>query len=686
MSQLDHVARRIARLRDEIHYHNYRYYVLDAPVISDAAYDALVRELQELEAAHPELITPDSPTQRVGGAPIERFEKVHHPAPMLSLDNAFDPAEVRAWRDRITRLLPSDARLTYVVEPKIDGLTVVLHYYDGLVTLGATRGDGIDGEDVTANLRTIRALPLRIPVEAGNWKLEVPRRLVVRGEVYMPRNAFEELNQRQAEVGDKTFANPRNAAAGSVRQLDPRITASRPLSLFTYQIVAYEDGAGPGCQWDALDTLRAMGFPVNADSRLCETLDEAIAYSQDWFEKRPDLNYEADGVVLKVNDFAVQAELGFVGKAPRWAIAFKPPAEESVTRLLDIQVNVGRTGVLTPYAVLDPVRVSGVTVSQATLHNEDYIRDKDIRIGDMVIVKRAGQVIPQVVGPLEHLRSGAERVFEMPRTCPVCGHSAERAEGEAATYCTNDACPGRLKRWVEHFAGRGTMDIEGLGEKQAALFVDLELVRDVADVYYLKPEPLLELEGFGEKKVANLMAAIEAAKDRPLARLIFALGPRHVGVTVAELLADRFKALDALMAASVEDLRTIPGLGPEIATSVYEFFRRPATRAIVVKLRAAGVRLADRAPEAAAGPQPLAGKTFVITGTLPTLSRQAATELIKAHGGRVTDLVSKNTDFLVVGEAAGSKLDKARKLGVPTIGEEDLRRMVSGQQPAAGQP
>jgi DNA ligase (NAD+) len=680
MSQPDSVAERIARLRDEIRYHNYRYHVLDDPVISDAAYDALLQELQELEAAHPELVTPDSPTQRVGGAPVEKFEKVRHPAPMLSLDNAFAPADVRAWRDRIARLLPSETRLTYVVEPKIDGLTVVLHYENGTFALGATRGDGIEGEDVTANLRTIKALPLRIPVSPGQREeaaQSVPGRLVVRGEVYMPRDAFQELNRRQAEAGDKTFANPRNAAAGAVRQLDPRITASRPLNLFTYQVVTYEDGAGPGYQWDALQYLRAMGFPVNTDSRLFETLEEAIAHSQDWFKRRPDLNYEADGVVIKVNDFSVQAELGSVGKAPRWAIAFKPPAEESVTRLLDIQVNVGRTGVLTPYAVLDPVRVSGVTVSQATLHNEDYIRDKDIRIGDMVIVKRAGEVIPQVVGPLEHLRTGAERVFEMPRTCPVCGHPAERAEGEAATYCTNDACPGRLKRWVEHFAGRGTMDIEGLGEKQAALFVDLGLVHDVADVYYLKPEQLLELEGFGEKKVANLMAALEAAKDRPLARLIYALGPRHVGATVAELLADRYTSLDALMDASVEELQTIPGLGPEIATSVYEFFHNPNTREIVAKLREVGVRLADRAPQAAARPRPLAGKTFVITGTLPTLSRQEAAELIKGHGGRVTDSVSKNTDYLVVGEAAGSKLDKARKLDVPTISEEDLRRMVS---------
>jgi len=668
------IIERVARLRNEINYHNYRYYVLDAPVISDAAYDALMRELQELEAAYPELITPDSPTQRVGGEPLERFQKVRHPAPMLSLDNAFDPAEVRAWRERILKLLPPGVEPDYVAEPKVDGLTVVLTYEDGLFVQGATRGDGLVGEDVTANLRTIRALPLRVPVR-GNG---APARLVVRGEVYMPRDAFEELNRRQMEAGEKTFANPRNAAAGSVRQLDPRITASRPLSLFTYNVVEVE-GAALATQWEALTYLRELGFPVNDDNRLCPTLEEAITYSQEWMARRKRLNYEADGMVIKVNRLDLQAELGFVGKAPRWAVAFKAPSEEGVTRLLDIGVNVGRTGVLTPYAVLEPVRVGGVTVSQATLHNEDYIRDKDIRVGDTVVVKRAGEVIPQVLGPLIEMRTGQERVFQMPRQCPACGAPAVRPEGEAATYCTNDGCPARLKRWVEHFASRGAMDIAGLGEKQAALFVDLGLIHDVADVYYLQPEQLLSLEGFAEKKVSNLMAALEAAKDRPLARLIFALGPKHVGSIVAELLADRYRSLEALMAAPVEELQAIEGLGPEIATSVYEFFRRPAVRKIVEKLKAAGVKTAEAVVEPLPKAQPLAGLTFVITGTLPGLSREAATELIRAHGGKVTGSVSRNTSYLVVGENPGSKLVVARELGVPTLDEEGLRRLIEGR-------
>ncbi len=666
------VQERVAKLREEIRYHDYRYYVLDSPLISDAAYDALVRELQELEAAYPELITPDSPTQRVGGEPLDKFQKVRHPAPMLSLENAFNTGEVRAWQDRILRLLPPEVELDYVTEPKIDGLTVVLTYEDGVFVQGATRGDGFVGEDVTPNLRTVRALPLRVPVR-GNG---APPRLVVRGEVYMPKDAFEELNRRQAQAGEKTFANPRNAAAGSVRQLDPRVTASRPLSLFTYQVVEVE-GVTLTTQWEALNYLRELGFPVNADNRLCPTLDEAIAYSQQWMDRRDRLNYEADGMVIKVNRFDLQAELGYVGKAPRWAVAFKAPAEEGITKLVDIGVNVGRTGVLTPYAILEPVQVGGVTVSQATLHNEDYVRDKDIRIGDTVVVKRAGEVIPQVVGPLPHLRTGQERVFQMPRGCPACEAPAVRPEGEAATYCTNDQCPARLKRWVEHFASRGAMDIAGLGEKQAALFVDLGLIHDVADLYYLRPEQLLPLEGFGEKKVSNLMQALEASKDRPLARLIFALGPRHVGSTVAELLAERYRSLKALMAASVEELEAIEGLGPEIANSVYQFFRRPAVQTIVDKLKRAGVRTeepeAKRPPEA----QPLAGLTFVITGTLPSLSRQEATELIRAHGGRVTSSVSRNTSYLVIGENPGSKLDKARKLGVPTLDEEGLRRLIN---------
>ena len=666
------IANRIAKLREEINYHSYRYHVLDDPVISDAEYDALMRELEALEAAHPERITPDSPTQRVGGEPLDRFEKVRHPAPMLSLDNAFDADEVRAWRERIDKLLPEGTRLDYVAEPKIDGLTVVLTYVDGLFTLGATRGDGLVGEDVTQNLRTIKALLLRIPVSPDG---EAPPRLVVRGEVYMAKDDFEELNRRQAERGEKTFANPRNAAAGSVRQLDSRITASRPLSLFTYAVIQSE-GATFSTQWEVLQYLRRLGFPVNPDSRRCANLEEAIAYSQEWMARRASLNYEADGMVIKVNDLALHEELGFVGKAPRWAIAFKAPSEEGVTRLLEIGVNVGRTGVLTPYASLEPVRVGGVTITSATLHNEDYVIEKDIRVGDMVVIKRAGEVIPQVIRPLVQLRTGEEQVWQMPERCPSCGEPVERPEGEVATYCVNAACPAQLIRRVEHWAARGAMDIEGMGEKLALLLVQEGLVHDVADLYYLQPEQLLPLEGFAEKRVSNLLSAIEASKSRPLARLIHALSIRHVGGTVAEFLAQRFSSLDELMAADVETLEAIEGLGPMIAGSIVDFFSHERNRRVIEKLKAAGVRT-RRAVEEAKATGPLTGLTFVITGTLPALSRAAARGLIKEHGGRVTDSMSRNTDYLVVGESPGAtKITKAQKLGIPTLDEAELWRMI----------
>ena len=666
------IANRIAKLREEINYHSYRYHVLDDPVISDAEYDALMRELEALEAAHPERITPDSPTQRVGGEPLDRFEKVRHPAPMLSLDNAFDADEVRAWRERIDKLLPEGTRLDYVAEPKIDGLTVVLTYVDGLFTLGATRGDGLVGEDVTQNLRTIKALLLRIPVSPDG---EAPPRLVVRGEVYMAKDDFEELNRRQAERGEKTFANPRNAAAGSVRQLDSRITASRPLSLFTYAVIQSE-GATFSTQWEVLQYLRRLGFPVNPDSRRCANLEEAIAYSQEWMARRASLNYEADGMVIKVNDLALHEELGFVGKAPRWAIAFKAPSEEGVTRLLEIGVNVGRTGVLTPYASLEPVRVGGVTITSATLHNEDYVIEKDIRVGDMVVIKRAGEVIPQVIRPLVQLRTGEEQVWQMPERCPSCGEPVERPEGEVATYCVNAACPAQLIRRVEHWAARGAMDIEGMGEKLALLLVQEGLVHDVADLYYLQPEQLLPLEGFAEKRVSNLLSAIEASKGRPLARLIHALSIRHVGGTVAEFLAQHFSSLDELMAADVETLEAIEGLGPMIAGSIVDFFSHERNRRVIEKLKAAGVRT-RRAVEEAKATGPLTGLTFVITGTLPALSRAAARGLIKEHGGRVTDSMSRNTDYLVVGESPGAtKITKAQKLGIPTLDEAELWRMI----------
>ncbi len=669
------VTRRIEELREQIRYHSYRYYVLDDPVISDDAYDALYRELQELEAAHPELITPDSPTQRVGGVVREEFTAVTHPSPMLSLQNAFNPDELRAWRDRFLRLLPEGyPEPAYVVEPKIDGLTVVLHYTDGLFTLGATRGDGIRGEEITPNLRTIKALPLRVPITRDRG-LRAPARLVVRGEAYMPIDAFEAFNREQEALGKKTYANPRNTAAGSLRVLDSSITASRPLSLFCYQVVEIEGGPTLRSQWEALDYLRQLGFPVSDLNRRFTDLEAVVDYVVSWEKVRHTLNFEADGLVIKIDDFATQERLGAVGNAPRWAIAYKYPAPEAVTRLKRIVVNVGRTGSLNPAAELEPVRIGGVTVSNATLHNADYVAERDIREGDMVVVKRAGEVIPQVLGPVLELRPPGTKPWRMPDRCPACGEPVEHPEGEVAFYCINAACPAQLVRSIEHFVRREAMDIEGFGIRQAELFVELGLLHDVADIYYLKADQLLGLEGFAEKKVSNLLAAIEASKERPPARLLTALGIRGVGSTVAETLMDHFHSLDALAAASVEELQQIPGIGPKLASSIADWFRREPNRRLLHKLKRAGVRTEAQKLEAA-GPKPLAGLTFVITGTLPTMSREQATEFIQAHGGKVTGAVSSKTDYLVAGEKAGSKLDKAQKLGVKIIDEAQLRKMV----------
>jgi DNA ligase (NAD+) len=672
----EQIRKRVEALRKAINYHNYRYYVLDSPEISDEEYDALMRELRRLEEQYPELITPDSPTQRVGGQPAEKFQKVQHPVPMLSLQDVFSEEELRAWRDRVYRLLTPEeiSRLQYVVEPKIDGLTVVLHYDNGVFVLGATRGDGVTGEDVTANLRTVKSLPLRIPVVEGS--IDAPPRLVVRGEAYISKEDFEKLNREQEARGERTFANPRNAAAGSIRQLDPRVTARRPISLWVYQVVLVE-GHEIRTQWEALDYLRKLGFPVNPLNRLFKDFDEMAQYCVSWESEKEKLPYEADGLVIKINDFAIQQKLGSVGNAPRWAVAYKYQTQEEVTHLLDIRVNVGRTGVLTPYAVLEPVQIGGVTVSKATLHNYDYIKEKDIRIGDLVVVVRAGEVIPQVVRPVKEARTGEEKIFKMPDRCPVCGELVVRPEGEVAYYCINAACPAQLARKIEHFASRGAMDIEGLGEKQADLFVAKGLVHDVADLYYLDGDKLLELEGFGKKKVQNLLSAIEASKDRPLWRLINALGIKFVGEEVAKILADRYHSIDALMSTSEEELQAIPGIGPKIAKSIVDWFSRERNRKVIEKLRKAGVRMKEEEEKAEeAAPMPLEGLTFVITGTLP-LPRSEVKELIEENGGRVTDSVSRKTSYLVVGESPGSKLDKARKLGVPTISFEELQELIS---------
>jgi DNA ligase (NAD+) len=685
MTELQDQAR---KLRELLARYSYHYYVLDAPLVSDAEYDALFGQLQHMEQEHPDLRTADSPTQRVGGAVLDGFGKVRHPVPMLSLGNAFDAAELLAWRERLLRLLPDQVAegLAYVVEPKIDGLTVVLHYEDGLFTLGATRGDGVFGEDITPNLRTVRDLPLRIPVVPGAALAlpgqpaaigRPPRRLVVRGEAYMAVADFERFQAEQAAAGGKVYANPRNTAAGALRNLDSAVTASRPLHVWAYQLVEIDGGDFvPAGQWEALALLRTLGFPVADQNRRFEDFDALVDFVEAWGAQRHTLPYETDGLVVKVDSFAVQQRLGFVGKDPRWAVAYKYPGQEAATRLLEIRVNVGRTGTINPYAVLAPVQVGGVTVQHATLHNYDYVRDNDIRVGDTVLVKRAGEVIPQVLGPVIDLRSGEEQIWQMPERCPVCGEPVAQPEGEVAYYCTNSACPAQLVRGVEHFVSRGAMDIEGFGIRQAELFVEAGYITDLAGVYYLPWDEIMALEGYGEKRVANLQAAVEASKDRPLARVLLALGIHGVGGVVAEALAGHFGSVERLMAVDPAEMETIPGIGPKLAASVHEWFSHEPNRAVVHKLAAAGVRLSEDPPAAAAGPQPLAGQTWVITGTLPTMSREAAAALIKAHGGKVAGSVSSKTSYLLAGDKAGSKLDHAQKLGVPVLSEEALRSML----------
>ena len=675
------IAARFAQLRREINYHNYCYYVLNDPTVSDAEYDALMDELRALEAAHPQLVTPDSPTQRVGAQPAEGFVKVTHPAPILSLDKAASGAEIHAWWERVSKLLPPDAPPpAWVVEPKLDGLTVVLHYEDGLFILGATRGNGYVGEDVTTNLRTVRTLPLRIPVTSPptlpHSHTPVPSRLVVRGEAIMLIEDFEALNRRQAEAEEKLFANPRNATAGSLRQLDPRITATRPISLLCYAIVEAE-GPVPATQWETLAYLRELGFPVSEYVARFESLDEVVAYCEGWIGKRDTAPYELDGLVIKVDDLAARAALGVVGRAPRGAVAFKFPGREATTRVLDIGVNVGRTGALTPFAHLEPVRLGGVTIRKATLHNFEDLQRKDIRIGDRVIVRRAGDVIPYVVGPVVAARTGAEKVYRAPEVCPSCGEPVVSPEDEVAVYCVNVACPEQRVRRVGYFAA--VMDVEGLGERTASLLVERGLVQDGADLYYLEREALLELEGFAEKSADNLLAAIRASKERPLAQVVAALGIRGIGGAVAQLLAENYRSLDELSAATCENLEAIEGLGPHTAGAIVAWFASPRNREFIEKLRRAGVKLgrgAVPAPRDAVA-APLAGLTFVITGTLLTMSREEAARLIKQHGGRVTGSVSRKTDYLVVGESPGStKYRKAQQLDVPMIDQARLVGMI----------
>ena len=658
------------RLKEEIRYHRYRYYVENDPVISDYEFDQKMDRLEEIEEKHPEWVTPDSPSQRAGAEPLDKFTKVEHPAPILSLDNAYDEGEIRDWFERISKLDDRVKNSDFTVEPKLDGLTVVLHYQDGLFTQGATRGNGEIGEDITENLRTIHALPLHIPVKEDGP--DVPGVLVVRGEALMTKEDFKKLNQRLEEEGKKTYLNPRNTAAGSLRQLDSKVTAQRPLTLLTYAVVHTENGEVPSKQWETLNYLRNLGFPVADSSQYCETLDEAIDLC---LNTDPDeFPFEIDGMVIKINDLDLADDLGVVGKDPRGAIAYKFPAQEVTTRLNDIRVNVGRTGVITPYAVLEPVEISGVIVRQATLHNFDFIEDKDIRIGDRVLVKRAGEVIPYVIGPIEDARTGDEEPYTPPETCPSCGEPIVNPKGEVAYYCTNSACPAQLIRNLEHFVSRTAMDIVGLGINTVEQLVNEGLIKDIADLYTLKKSRLLNLEGFGEKKADNLINAIQESKTQPLYRLITGLGIRGVGQVAAQDLTDHYKNLDELHKANKEALESIEGFGPNIAESIVEWFDNEENQEILQKLKDNDVW--PEAEQEEEGPQPLEGLTFVVTGTLPNLTRTEVKDLIETNGGKVTGSVSGNTDYLVLGEDPGSKYDQAQKRGVPTISEGELKDMI----------
>ena len=676
---------RYEKLKQEVNFHNYRYHVLDAPVVSDAEYDRLLVELRAIEADHPDWVTPDSPSQRAGAIPSDKFEKVRHPRPILSLANAFGADDARAWFERIRKLDDRVEKAKFTVEPKIDGLSVVMHYRDGLFVQGATRGDGEVGEDITLNLRTIKAIPLKIPV--GESGPKPPAYLVVRGEVFMHTQDFEELKQRLEEAGEKTYLNPRNTAAGSLRQLDPSITASRPLTLLVYQIIHSQGGQVPTSQWDILAYLKGLGFPVTDVVRRFSDLESAIAYTETWDKRRDELGYEADGMVIKLDDLSLAEELGYVGKDPRGAIAFKFPAREVTTRLNDIGVAVGRTGVLTPYAMLEPVEVGGVVVERATLHNFDYISEKDIRPGDRVLVKRAGEVIPYVIGPVIDARTGKEKPYRPPATCPACAQPVEHFEGEVAWYCVNAACPAQLVRNVEHFVSKGAMDINGMGIKIVEKLIETGAINDVADIYSLERDDILEAVTKKDRKTDkeppgkiadNLLDAIATSKGQPLSRLITALGMRGVGEVSARDLAVHFSSLDNLAKATVDDLQTVEGIGPNIAEAIVDWFSRERNRKVLGKLKAAGVW--PTAQPSTNGQQlsnSLAGQTFVITGTLPTFSRDQAKEFIESHGGKVTDSVSKKTSYLLLGESPGSKYDKAKSLGVKIIGEDELKKLCA---------
>ncbi len=666
-------------LRAQIRHHDFLYHVKDSPEISDAEFDRLMRELRELEERHPNLVTPDSPTQRVGGAPAEGFQEVTHRRAMLSLGNAFDDEEFVAWHTRVSNMLETD-RFDMVCELKYDGLAVGLTYQDGVLVQGATRGNGAVGEDVTSNLRTIKSIPLRLTGDSP------PALLEVRGEVYFPKSKFDDFNKQREADGLQTYVNPRNTAAGSLRQLDPKATAERPLDIFVYSIGYSEGGSPPDNQWDTLAFLGEIGFKVNSNNVLLRDVPQVLDWYRRWLEEVHDLDYGCDGIVVKVNRFDYQQHLGHVGREPRWAVAYKFPAEQATTYLLNVEFNVGRTGSINPYAVLDPVYVGGATVKQATLHNEDYIKKLGLKVGDKVTVERAGEVIPQVVEPLKHQRGCGEHEIHMPHKCPSCEQPVIRRKGEAMSYCTNASCPAQLVRRIEHFVSKGAMDIEGLGIKQGQALIDAGFIEDVADMYSLseRRDKLIGMERMAEKSVSNLLSAIESSKSQPLTRVLVALGIAFVGGEVAAVLASHFGPMDEIRKASQDDLVAINTIGPKIAESVHEYFSQASNVDLVNELNRAGVNMTEESASTSDVGTPLEGKRFVVTGRLNNYSRSEIQNKIKELGGTVSGSLSKRTDYLVAGEGGGSKLADAERLGVGVLSEEEFERLVAESDYAEG--
>jgi DNA ligase (NAD+) len=670
------LQRHVDDLRQRLDRYSYEYYVLDQPSVTDAEYDALLNELRAIEAEHPEIVTPESPTQTVGSFETSTFGEVEHPRPLLSLSNVYNEEELRQWAARAERFAGTES-FQFVTEPKIDGLAVAITYVNGRLERAATRGNGFVGDDITPNVRAMRTIPTRLQRPDG---LDVPGTIEIRGEVYMRRSDFEALNRRVEEEGGKSFMNPRNAAAGSIRQKDTRITAQRPLRFFAYQVGYILDGQEPATHWEALALMRSLGFLTSLDAERHDTIDDVWARCEHWLGRREALDFEIDGTVIKVDNLNLQEEIGYVAREPRWATAYKFPAIQQVTKVLDITINVGRTGTLNPLAVLEPVNIGGVTVSRATLHNEDEIARKDIRVGDTVVVQRAGDVIPQIVKVLEDRRTGDEEPFHMPEACPVCGAPTHREPGVAMRYCTNAACPAQLKERIHHFVSRAAMDIEGLGEKLADRFVDLGWIHDASDIYHLDWEQVAGLEGLGEKSADNLRASVERSKEQQVWRLIHGLGIRHVGERTATLLADRFGSLDDLVAASAEEIARIGGIGDVVAASVYDFAQEPRNQALLKRFEEAGLRIREERHNGSTE-RPLEGLTLVLTGRLDTMTRPLAEERLRQAGANVTSSVSKKTSAVIAGADAGSKADKAAQLNVPILGEDAIEALLAGDIP-----